>query len=205
MTVSLESMAKILKLLAECIGFFNLAIPIVIFLFVRFSKKWQRLKEMWGSITNHPALAKQIDEIHKEIRTNGGGSIKDAVNELRQSFALENARWKIVTEHLDIIAWESDVNGKTTWVSNSMCRLLGRQSEELLGMNWRSIIWEDDREHVLEAWDDATSRKISFYLTYSWRHKNGTKIPVLAESHIIKNYKNECVGFLCIGKIPVES
>jgi len=194
--------------IAKIITFIVAVVPIFVACYMKISGKFTKIsnfvKQLLIIVNTYPAFQAKIEDIHKEIKTNGGGSIKDVMQDCKNMIVLENKRWRILTEHLNVIAWESDSNGLTTWASDAMLRVLGRTHDEVLGQNWRAIISENDKSRVLEAWDDAIARKISFYLSYSMRHKDGSNLPVISESHAIKNYKNECIGFLCIVKIRTE-
>lgn len=142
---------------------------------------------------------KRLDEVvMKELRPNGGTSLKDAINEIRRSLAILDGRLHILAEQHGLISWESDAAGRCIWVSTAMLRMLGRQPDEILGSNWRSIIHCDDRERVYREWDSAVRDGRTFILRYRWVRSDGTDIPIAAEAHILKDKSGEIVGYASI-------
>lgn len=129
-------------------------------------------------------LAKQnvvIGEIRSQVFPNGGGSIFDMqkktteqisniVLKLNSLQASNRNTWDI----LDIASWESDNEGKVTYVSLGFCDLVGANPSEIMGNSWVGRIATWDRDTVVSTWREAVSNGSEFTLTHSVRKNDGT-------------------------------
>ena len=166
---------------------------------------FSRLRYAWNTVRVIPSAMDKFSELHgvvmRELRTNGGTSLKDSVNELRITVSALDGKFRAYAAHANIIGWESSRDGRCVWASPAMLNLLGRSAEEVLGQSWRSVIAEQDRERVIDEWVDSVNEARSFYMTYSWIHRDGHLIPILAETHPIRDFRGEIYGYVATVKV----
>jgi len=99
-----------------------------------------------------------IDAIRKELMTNGGNSLKDAILDLRQICnrietrqRIGEQRTKASMHYSSAALFETDHNGRLIWNNANFCRFFKEHSNGLIeGYDWLSFIDEDDREDLLE-------------------------------------------------------
>lgn len=130
----------------------------------------QQKKEMYDMIAN----------IHSELKFNGGGSIKDAIWDLKQSNEKIIARLDGMDEFhkmaLNIQGqsfWLTDATGSCTYVSPALCRNLGYAESDLMGNNWFNIISHGDRKRVFDAWEFSVKNKVIFDESYTVKNGDG--------------------------------
>jgi len=117
---------------------------------------------------------KKLADIHSELRFNGGGSIKDAIFDLKKTTQNINFRLDGIEENQKlsmnlqgIAYWVSDNDGKCIYVSPALCKLLGRSESDIVGNNWMAILHPDDKKRIVEAWEFSIENKTPFDEIYS--------------------------------------
>lgn len=111
----------------------------------------------------------KIDEVLKELKPNGGTSLRDGVNRIElvtQDLTSHLERHDKKLDRMSQVQWalaqdvrcgvfETDRLGVFIRVNQQFSRLVGRNQEECTGNNWIHCIHESDRERVLEEWNSA--------------------------------------------------
>lgn len=112
-------------------------------------------------VKNHDSFIKSVDNLRelmeKELKTNGGNSLKDAMIDLRQTCHRIEKRQKIIEQrtkaalhYSDIALFETDTSGRLIWNNVNLCRFLDKGSTHVEGYDWLNIISENERDEVLE-------------------------------------------------------
>jgi len=111
-------------------------------------------------------MAGLLETVEKELKPNGGSSLRDAINriELRQIIADEKAQ----AMEMDSIkgVWEADTKGRYIHTNRTYQKITGLSSEATHGYGWLNAIHKDDREGVLKDWEQAVSQQREFYQTF---------------------------------------
>jgi len=141
------------------------------------------------------------DVVNKELKVNGGGSMLDAIRDLRAQLAISDGKWKILASQLHMIGWESDEKGLCVWASPDMLRTLGCQEDDVLGESWKSLIAEKDRSRVFDTWDDCIQDRRSFIMSYNWIGIDNKLIPVQVESHVIRTTDGKVKGYVAVVRL----
>lgn len=112
-----------------------------------------------------------IELIRKELMTNGGNSLKDAVIDLRQVChrietrqRIGEQRTKASMHYSHAALFETDADGRLIWNNSNFCRLFKEHSTDFIeGYDWLSFINEDDREDFLHEFKSCLhmNRKFS--------------------------------------------
>lgn len=123
---------------------------------------------------------RKMDEMHTELRFNGGSSLKDAVFNIRDKVTVIEDRLdgiednqKLSMNLQGIAFWVSDENGECTYASPGLCKVMGRSESEIMGSNWMGWLHPDDKEKIVHAWEFAIKNKAPFDEIYSFKKANG--------------------------------
>lgn len=143
-----------------------------------FIKKWwarhkAAQQQKWETIAN------DLKMIKGQVFPNGGGSIVDmqrkTMNEIKEISntigSLTNGQRNIL-DIMDIPSWESDEEGKVTFVNTALCDLIGATPQDLLGNSWvgRVAFW--DRDKVVKEWRESIENASDFNVPHSLRRND---------------------------------
>ena len=98
------------------------------------------------------------------------------------------ARYRTVLEGIEEGFYEVDLNGTFTYVNDSLCRILGRPPDELVGANFRSVVDEKIVEHVYLGFNEVFKTGIQDRnVDYDIARKNGERRTVEVSVTLIKD------------------
>ena len=160
---------------------------------------WKKLlKPAIQLMDDHEEIKKSIDTIKNEVTPNGGGSMKDAVNCLKDTCQrieitqkVLDQRSKAALHYTDRPLFETDSFGRVTW-SNQSFRDLNNDHDFSEGLDWISIIDEDSREEFLKEFNSCIDmcRRVDI----ETESVNGQKIHFLGYPYRISEKSHQ--GFL---------
>lgn len=148
----------------------------------------------------HPVthLFRQIDELSKVVKPNGGISLYDRVHAIGLLVAQNEARSRTLVESLGIGEWHSDINGNCVFINSAACFATNRLPDEFLGRNWVNVIAAYDRERVEREWDAAVKTRRRFVYRYHWTKQDGTAIPIRAVSSPVQDGGDNLTGWVAL-------
>ncbi len=129
-------------------------------------------------IKNQIELPDKIDAIYKEIRPNGGGSIKDVVNKLQASLTKVEKRQIAQYMYNEHPIVETSIEGKVTWVNRAYLRMLNTTFEEVEGSGWKNFIHPDDKARIFREWSEAVADKRDYKASFRFVSTDGNEIEV---------------------------
>lgn len=103
-----------------------------------------------------------LHTINKELKPNGGSSMRDQITRIERRQVLAEQRHRALIEDSDSGIFEADANGDCIWVNSTFCRLAGRMPAQLMGKGWKLAIRETDREKIERLWYAAISDDVEF-------------------------------------------
>lgn len=103
-----------------------------------------------------------IKAIRKEVTTNGGGSLKDAVKRIEVAGRRSDAMLRSHIANNDEGQFDTDAAGALTWSNDTLLRWTGCSIDSLQGQGYRSVIAEADQKRFLEALDVAVRERREF-------------------------------------------
>lgn len=111
---------------------------------------------------DHGQLIKNVETIKKEITTNGGSSIKDAINRIEKRQLIIDERTRAMFYGKDKPIFEIDNVGNIQWGNKAFHKLMGHKN--LSGLDWVSLVDEPDRKGFLSelASCGATGRELNY-------------------------------------------
>jgi hypothetical protein len=168
---------------------------------------WKKfVKPMVKLCKNQDFFVKSVEEIKKELTTNGGGSLKDAIISMRESCErIENRqrviiqRTKAALHYSSTALFETDKEGRLIWSNVNLIDLSKRSNTwskdanyMVEGFDWISLFKEDDREGVLAEFKSCLAMNRRFIKETELI--NGVKVRLLGYPYKITD--TEHGGFL---------
>ena len=167
---------------------------------------WKKLiKPLVALVKNHDVFIKSVDDvrelIQKELTTNGGSSLKDAIISMRESCQRIEDRQKVIVQrtkaalHYSSMAlFETDKEGRLTWSNANLIELTKKSHSNYMveGFDWISLFDEAEREDIFDEFKSCLSMNRRFIK--ETRLINGTQVRLLGYPYKITD--TEHGGFL---------
>jgi len=169
---------------------YNAAVKPVLDLMTSIYQSPKRLSALESS------LGGKLDEIIKELKPNGGSSIKDQLNRLETAVSISQAERLLLLDSIPQGVFTSDVKGRWIWVNDALRKTVGGSVAEFVGNNWENTICTDDRETVVREWNRAIEQKRDFNLYFnmcSLDTNEPRKVHVIATP--ANNFDNQIIGW----------
>lgn len=158
-------------------------------------KKYDELIQVHKNLEKLVDYIPKIDKIESELSTNGGSSIKDAINRIESLVTLQDKKLLSLFQSMPFGTFITDAQGNWTYVNLMLCRISERSETELKGKNWYRWIVENDRNDVILEWERSIKNQMIFdcetqYLTPTEDLKH-----IRISASQIYDHKNELVGY----------
>ena len=101
-------------------------------------------------------LIDTVDDIKKELTTNGGSSKKDIVNRIDRRKVMIDKRSKAIFYNADKAILEVDEKGNILWANELFHKMMG--TKNLKGLDWVSHIDEPQRENFLREFESCSEK-----------------------------------------------
>jgi len=157
------------------------------------------IKPIIKILKNQDIFAHSIDKIQKELSTNGGNSLKDAVVDLKNTCnRIENTqkimeqRTKAALHYSNIALFETDNQGRLIWTNNKFYELTSSSVNDVDGYDWLSYIEESDRKSFLTEFKSCLSMNRKFVKVT--RNCDGNQIKLIGFPYKLND--NTHAGFL---------
>jgi PAS domain S-box-containing protein len=174
----------------------------VIYKAVKWIRKWLsgRVKHMIGYrsiIERQDVMESKIDKILGELTHNGGHSTKDVVKAVSESIVRLESRQQAM---LDAMShgqgmFECTLFGDFLWTNKTLCYMLGKTREDLLGKGWVSCVSYKHRESVMNEFDECLDQQREFHLQFDMVHQDGTEIPIEMKTTKMNDHQGRQMGF----------
>jgi hypothetical protein len=127
------------------------------------------IKPTISFLQSQEIITKSLNDIKKELTTNGGNSLKDSIIELKGTCNRIETRQKVLEQrskaalHYNNTAlFETDTTGRLVWTNNSFYELTADSINSVDGYDWLNYIYEDDREDVFEEFKSCIDMNRKF-------------------------------------------
>lgn len=190
MDLNVEIIAIIAGSLGSIIGFFTLL--------------WRKfVNPLVKLVKNHDTFIKSVDDLRnlmeKELQTNGGNSLKDAIINLRDTCQrIENRqrvivqRTKAALHYSNVPLFETDETGRLVWSNANLCQMTKDITTSIEGFDWINLFEEEQREEVMSEFQSCLSMNRRFNKITELQ--NGNKVRLLGYPYRISD--SEHGGFL---------
>lgn len=123
---------------------------------------------------SHFILVNTVEDIKKELTTNGGSSIKDTVNRIDRRQVIIDKRSKAIFYNVEDVILEVDEGGNVLWANHNFHELMGNKN--IRGLDWVTYIDEPEREPFIRELNSCS--KNNRELKFSTHTTNNQKITI---------------------------
>jgi PAS domain S-box-containing protein len=143
---------------------------------------WKKGREMVAGAQKaiNESFEEKLKSIREQVNPNGGLSMNDAVVRIEKRLgSIDNQLVDLkigqrnTLDLMDIAYWESDNEGRVTYVSVAMCEILGCTQIDILDSSWMGLIDSEDRSRVIHEWSESVKFASEFNCTYNYRRPDG--------------------------------
>ena len=161
---------------------------------------WKKfLKPIVKLCKNQDFFVASVEEIRKELQTNGGSSLKDSIISMKESCARIENRQKVIIQrtkaalhYSNVALFETDETGRLIWSNANLCDLTKDIVNSLEGFDWINLFMEDEREEVLAEFKSCLQMNRRF--SKVTQMQNGKTIRLLGYPYRISDLEHG--GFL---------
>jgi len=142
-----------------------------------------------------PAIEREMREA--EVRKER----KQAAEALRES----EEKYRTILENIKEGYYEVDLSGNYTFFNKSLCELLGRSEDELLGTNYRQSMENEDVERVFQTFNAVyRTRKPTKAFDWTIIRADGVKRSIEASISLVVDSTGEPTGFRGLARDVTE-
>jgi len=134
---------------------------------------------------------RKIKAIYLLLVPNGGSSLADTINQIRENQQIGQTRTQILWEHQPGVGYyECDAEtGLCTHANNTLTDLFGLSLEEFLGFGWlRAVESQVERDRIYKSWIAAVKDRIPYEVEY-FINVRGTRTKVKTRAWACRDKK----------------
>jgi PAS domain S-box-containing protein len=115
---------------------------------------------------------------------------------MKKSFIQTEDKTKTILEAIEDGYYELDLAGNFTFFNDALCRMHGRSKEELMGLNYRQYLDEENIKTLFHTYNKVykTGNPIKEF-GLQFKRKNGTKIYIEISISLKKDSSGKPIGF----------
>ena len=155
---------------------------------------------------NQDFFKESVEEIRKELQTNGGSSLKDAIIDMKDIVHRIDRRQKIIEQrtkaalhYSNEALFETDIAGRLIWSNSHFCRYVKDNPNDVSGFDWLATIKEEERDELLKEF--LSCIKMNRKFSKLTETQDGKEIRMLGYPYKITDVEHG--GFL-VSIIPKE-
>jgi len=92
--------------------------------------------------------------------------------------------------------FQTDADGNFIYVNERWCEIAGLAQPESLGQGWARGMHPDDRDRVLNEWQEATDHAVPFKAEYRFQRTDGGTSWVLGEAAVQRSDSGKVTGYV---------
>jgi PAS domain S-box-containing protein len=135
-----------------------------------------------------------LEQISKELKTNGGSSIKDAVARIEEvvrnnshTVQVISHKQELIASVLDLPIFETDAGGKCVKANEAYLRFSGLALEEVVEHGWRNVVADEEKEGVFKEWQYCVDQKRDFHRIITYVHVDtGVRTVVKVDAYAVR-------------------
>jgi PAS domain S-box-containing protein len=166
-----------------------------------------------GVIMTHPLLVFgdrayrnfyyiEPEEFLNEKRT--AREVQQWLNNIEREQQIEEKYWTVL-EDMEEGYYEVDLAGNWTFFNDTFCNSLGYSKEELTGVNYRAVTFEEDADTVFKIFEEAyRTGEIAKDFSFRAVCKDGSIRLIEASAFPVRNEDGNIIGFRGIGRDITE-
>jgi PAS domain S-box-containing protein len=103
-------------------------------------------------------------------------------------------RMASISELLPVGIFQTDLDGRCTYVNEGAARITGMSAGDTIGDGWMRGLYPEDLDAVLEGWQQATLEGRDFKSEYRFRRPDGVTVWVVGQILALKDEDGDVVG-----------
>lgn len=148
----------------------------------------------------------QIDFIAEQLKPNGGGSLRDAIDQIHAEMDTSIQRQRLTMMDNSTPMFETNKDGVCIFANNAYLELVDRRFEEIQGNGWMTALHPEDREWVTQEWLSAVEQDRIFELSgYRYLTPGGIERAVFCKALPMHNRKGINCGWIGFEKLLHET
>ncbi len=123
------------------------------------------------------------------------GFTTDISNRKRTEAALSEseARYRVLAEAIPQFVWITTSEGRNEYVNRQFCDYTGLSLEQLLNLDWLTIIHPDDRDRTRDRWLSSVKSGDFYEIEYRFRRADGNFRWFLGQGTPLKNEQGQVI------------
>jgi PAS domain S-box-containing protein len=136
----------------------------------------------------------KFDQMYHVLIGSNGSSVKSRLERMELRQILHESSNKALMNSLHIGYWKSDKEGNCIEASRTLCSIMQRTEEEIIGNNWASWLHPDCKERVFKAWKFAVENGTEFNEEYTYLLPNGGTVRVKGTAYQLVDDHGKKIG-----------
>lgn len=162
-------------------------------------KLWRKMFGENKVLDKLNSMNKSIQCIERELATNDGKSLKDAINRIENTVNFAHERQRALLESSNTCTFETDNKGECVYANRAYLVMVQRPFSEIKGTGWVNILQEGNKLLVKHEWDKAVLEDRNFEMSYVIETPEGKEIKVYCKAHRLgKDKLMGYIGFITI-------
>jgi two-component system, sensor histidine kinase and response regulator len=145
---------------------------------------WQSRREMWTIAQRQAELEEANESVEEKVLSR--------TKELRES----ETRFRTLARCLPVGVFQTDSQGDCTFVNDRACTIMHLAPEETTGRGCANALHPDDRQRVLEAWQETVDTGGEFSSEYRFQSPEGKVTWVLGSAVGFRDEAGALTGYL---------
>ncbi len=138
-------------------------------------------------------LPEQLASIAAELKPNGGGSMRDAVNRIELGQHVNRATMRAYSETPEFGRFETNEKGECGYADRTFLRWVQRTPDEVKGWGYLNCICDDEREDVREAVETNVRQGAEFSRRLRLQPVDGPLLEVHCRATVLRHPANGAV------------
>ena len=159
------------------------------------------------SVTSHQAVIMSNGDTGLEVNVAEGAAQLKSLNErlatesearrrTEEALRASEERFWTLAQLSPVGIFQTDAEGNYLYINERWCDIAGLTEQEALGQGWARSTHPDDRDRVLNEWQEATEHSLPFKAEYRFQRTDGGTSWVLGEAAVQRNDNNKVTGYV---------
>lgn len=199
---TLDVTNKIIVSVAGLVGSLAILVPLFRALWRKGKKYRERMDWIMNDKYDHELIKAQLNDLsdglsklasqfEEQFQENNGSSFKDALNRFEGKIDYLSSFMRTSFHTHTKAIFETDKEGRVTYVNRAYMRMTGYSQQEVLGMGWVNLIPQGERSNVVESFMHAVRAQRDYDEFLTLRHAEGYTFKVHALAYAIHT-NGEC-------------
>lgn len=161
---------------------------------------WAMWVNILAPVLNNIGVKRKEDQekfqaMYQVLIGSNGSSVKSRLERIETRQILHEQTNKALMNSLKVGYWRSDKDGKCIDASRTLCSIVGRNEDEILGNNWATWLHPECKKRVYSAWEFSVHNGTEFNEEYRFIKPDGSEVKVRGVAYQLYDDHEHLVGF----------